>query len=439
MIYFSAAYLISYILAKQGMYLPSGVLLICAAVFLYLKEYQRTGMLLNFRGLLALGLIGGEGISCFKLSQLQTDWSGRTWISYYLFYLVFFFVYSWLELWLGERCGRRGLETSAGETLGFYRRAILGLLLISYGAFFFEAWQLGYVPLLVRDTPHAYSYFHITGVHYFTTLVVLIPALGVIYQKQLAGQQTAAFQERRCTWLDPVFLLSILLPLLLTVLLVSRFQFMFAVLLAVFAGLLLGKKYRLWQLLLLGVGMVCVYVLITIARAHSVSYLNGIFEMKNPDIPIFITQPYIYIANNYDNFNCMTEQLAEHSYGLKMLFPLFALTGLKFVVPEVLSFPLYTTKEELTTLTLIYDAYYDFGLVGVLLFALVLALVCAWLTDCQRRTGHVFVSLIYVQFAFYLLFSFFTTWFSNPSTWFYLAVTVILFALFEFWRRRHHS
>ena len=28
--------------------------------------------------------------------------------------------------------------------------------------------------------------------------------------------------------------------------------------------------------------------------------------------------------------------------------------------------------------------------------------------------------------AFYLLFSFFTTWFSNPSTWFYLALSLLI-------------
>ena len=35
------------------------------------------------------------------------------------------------------------------------------------------------------------------------------------------------------------------------------------------------------------------------------TYLNGIFEMKNAATPIFITQPYMYIANNYDNFDCL--------------------------------------------------------------------------------------------------------------------------------------
>ena len=67
--------------------------------------------------------------------------------------------------------------------------------------------------------------------------------------------------------------------------------------------------------------MIPVYVLLTVARRHNVTYLNGIFEMKNSKMPIFITQPYIYVANNFENFNCMVEQLTAHTWGLQMLFP----------------------------------------------------------------------------------------------------------------------
>ncbi|MFR5733553.1 MAG: hypothetical protein ACLUD2_18095 [Clostridium sp.] len=37
--------------------------------------------------------------------------------------------------------------------------------------------------------------------------------------------------------------------------------------------------------------------------------------------------------------------------------------------------------------------------------------------------------LLYAQFAAYLMLSFFTTWFSNTTTWFYLILTGIM-ALF---------
>ena len=66
------------------------------------------------------------------------------------------------------------------------------------------------------------------------------------------------------------------------------------------------------------VGLLAAYIILTIARSHDVEYLNGIFEMKNSRTPIFVTQPYMYIANNYDNFDCMVRAMASgysHSFG----------------------------------------------------------------------------------------------------------------------------
>ena len=42
--------------------------------------------------------------------------------------------------------------------------------------------MVGYIPLF-NSAPHAYSYFHISGVHYFTISCILIPALTVLYTK----------------------------------------------------------------------------------------------------------------------------------------------------------------------------------------------------------------------------------------------------------------
>ena len=123
----------------------------------------------------------------------------------------------------------------------------------------------------------------------------------------------------------------------------------------------------------------------------------------------------------------LTMELKEHTHGLKMLFPVFALTGMKFTHPELVSFPLYVTKEELTTLTLIYDAYYDFGIPGVMAFAFVIGLVTSWLEEKLAKGGFMPVTVfVYSQIMFYLLFSFFTTWFSNPATWFYFTASLAI-------------
>ena len=452
---YTAAYVMSFVLGEAGLSAPSGLCLIFAAAFLYLSEYRRTASLMNLRGLLALGLLGGEGIARFQLSRLSTDWTLETWLSFYLFYLIFdlsaqladhtgairsarsgddadrsascsvvpedpLASKASVDVWDdGGVPGRSATGESAGADLRFFRYAILGLLGISWAAFLFEARRLGFVPLFTVDTPHAYSYFHVKGVHYFTTLAVLTPAVSMLY---LAARRTHGLRP------DVLALLGLLLPIILTILMVSRFQFMISVILAVFVAMLSGHRYKLWQLLLLLALMIAAYVFITIERAHSVEYLNGIFEMKDPSTPIFITQPYMYIANNYDNFNVMTRELTVHAHGLRMLYPFVTLSGIKFFVPSLAQgFPLFVTKEELTTVTMLYDAWYDFGLSGIAVFALVLGLVSGRVTRTCRKDQNPFSVLLYAQLAFYYLVSFFTTWFSNPATWFYLGISFLLY------------
>lgn len=451
---YTAAYVMSFVLGEAGLSAPSGLCLIFAAAFLYLSEYRRTASLMNLRGLLALGLLGGEGIARFQLSRLSTDWTLETWLSFYLFYLIFDLSAQLADHTGAIRSARSGDDADrsascsgvpdpltsttslevrevggvpgrsatgerAGADLRFFRYAILGLLGISWAAFLFEARRLGFVPLFTVDTPHAYSYFHVKGVHYFTTLAVLTPAVSMLY---LGARRKHGLRP------DVLALLGLLLPIILTILMVSRFQFIISVILAVFVALLSGRRYKLWQLLLLLALMIAAYVFITIERAHSVEYLNGIFEMKDPSTPIFITQPYMYIANNYDNFNVMTRELTVHAHGLRMLYPFVTLSGIKFFVPSLAQgFPLFVTKEELTTVTMLYDAWYDFGLSGIAVFALVLGLVSGRVTRTCRKDQNPFSVLLYAQLAFYYLVSFFTTWFSNPATWFYLGISFLLY------------
>ena len=409
-----AAYGVSYLMARTDNYMLSGLLLILAAVGLYIQEYMRTERLLDLRAIFSLFWVGGQGISCLKLSHLQGDWSNTTWLCFLAAYLAFWLGY---ELFAGGRRQKAGFRPAGGyndpEKLFW---CILGITGVSTACFLFEAVYLGFIPYFAPE-PHAYSYFHVSGVHYFTVTCVMVPALTVLY-----------VQGKRALGMGKIgaLLLLNLVAFAIPFLCVSRFQIIFAIILAVFTYMAGGKTLGLGQAALLGVGMVGLYVVLTIARKHDVAYLNGIFEMKNSDMPIFITQPYMYIANNYDNFNCLVEQLPAHTWGLRMLFPAFALTGLKFLKPELVAFPIYVTKTELTTVTLFYDAYYDFGFWGVAVFALILGLLCGLLCRHVENWKNPVGRLFYAQMGIYLMLSFFTTWFSNPTTWFWFAITAIM-------------
>ena len=118
-----------------------------------------------------------------------------------------------------------------------------------------------------------------------------------------------------------------------------------------------------------------------------------------------------------------------------MLFPVFALTGLKFVFPSLVAYPNFITKTELTTLTMFYDSYYDFGVPGVFVFACLIGTFAGAVNQRVKKDQNPIIYLLYGQVAIYLGLSFFTTWFSNATTWFWFAMTFIMY-LFVGYRKR---
>lgn len=407
-------YAAAYLFAGSGHHYLSGLGLMAAAVYLYYEDYKKTKNIIHLRGLFALSWVGGQGIACLKLSRLGTEWTFMTWFCFLAAFVVFWAVFEFLSGYLGEPGqNKKRYKDFRGQKQSVFFCAC-AITVISFGCFLVEAAALGYVPLFLKGVPHAYSYFHLRGVHYFTVSCVLVPALSVIWFCSDNGR------ERGRTG---VMILMDVIALAIPILCVSRFQLIMAVLLAVLTYIMADSRVRFSYVAGAMAALVPLYLILTVARSHDIAYLNGIFEMKNSRMPIFITQPYMYVANNYDNFNCLIKELPAHTWGLRMAAPLWTLSGLKFAFPSLTDFPLYITKEELTTLTLFYDAYYDFGIFGVALLSGLLGAASYYIMRMAANIRNSIGYLLYAQMAMYLALAFFTTWFSNPTTWFYLAIT----------------
>ena len=76
---------------------------------------------------------------------------------------------------------------------------------------------MGYVPLFLRGVPHAYSEFHLTGIHYITVSCVLVPSVSVLYFHTERGRGC----ERRMLVASVMTGISLMIPILC----VSRFQY----------------------------------------------------------------------------------------------------------------------------------------------------------------------------------------------------------------------
>lgn len=419
---FAAVYLLALLLADIKLTYPAAALLVCLAIAMYVIRLRFHRSPADPGALLLLFWTAGLALAILRLSSLHTPWTWQTKLCFGAFPVCFL---------LGDSVYRKKVDKPAKWEFSldklFY--CILLVSCISAITFTAEAIILGYIPIFSEET-HAYSDFHVTGVHYFTVSSMFTHALTAIYIMYLRKHDMHLDRKRVVQ-----LLITNLVSLSIAVMCISKLQFFLIVGLP--ALIVLGsvriKDFRSlpWKrIIIIGAGLVAGLVAVVVAftalRHYEPGYLNEIFEFRNENTPIWIQYPYMYIANNYANFNCLTEELTEYTYGLRQLFPLFALTGTKFIWPELVNFPLYVVKEEINTLTIIYDAYYDFGIIGVMGFGLILGYVSRFVSErCTSNKNPVFM-LFYGQIGIYMVLSFFSAWYSVATTWFWFVISGIL-------------
>lgn len=411
------SFFVSYIASLAKWYYASGIILIVEAVYLYVHWVRESGSFVELRALFTLAWVGGQGISCLKLSTLQDTWSYITWLSFFVIYIAFGIGYEW-----GRKYSRvEGKEPEKNKKkANRLFRCIMLLLVVSAGCFVIEIIRIGYIPVF-SDEPYSYSYFRMSALHYLhycAISCILIPGLTVLWKK---------IDSEESKWRNGAIIIANIVAFAVPFLYVSRFQFLFEIGVAAVIYILVNKNMRKSTLVLLGLVVCAAYVVITLSQKRDAIYLNNVFKMKYTHMPVFLTQPYIYIANNYDNFDCLVKNLPKFSYGLRMLFPFVSLTGLKFVMPNLVPATVYLTSTELTTFTMFYDAYYDFGVIGAFVIALLIGVVAKVIIDIIKKSDNPVVYLLYGQIAVYLALAFFTTWFSSPATWFWLIITGMIY------------
>ncbi len=419
---FAIVYSAALLLADVHLTSVAAALLVFGAAGFYCWIVWKRRCPADLCGLLLLFWTLGLGLAILRLSRLHEPWTWQTKICFGAFPLCFL-------LGEGVRTGHAG--RSLGKRLYQPDRmfiCILAVSAVSALTFIVEALILGYIPIFSKDT-HAYNYFHVTGLHYFTVSCMMTHGLTAIYLLDMK-KRARRINGRHLGLLFAANLVSITVALMC----ISKLQFLLIIGLPVL--IVLGQvrvkdfKSLPWRRIILISGLLlallaAVMVVFTLFRHYEPGYLNGIFEFRDEDTPIWIQYPYMYIANNYANFNCLTQRLTEHTLGLKQLFPVFALTGTKFIWPQLVNFPIHVVKEEINTLTIIYDAYYDFGIIGVMGFGAILGLASSWISEKCATGRNPVMMLFYGQMGIYMVLSFFSAWYSVATTWFWFAISAL--------------
>ena len=417
----------------------------CVLVFL------EQGSIIDLRIFFSLSWLTGIALSTLKLSKLQSPWGPIMWAvagGMYFFLLLGYDVADSLirkkrkiekaaddaedDLFSRDENGEfRELRLEKGDFFArngsalIVRRvlqAIAIILVLGLGCFAVECVRFRFELPILSDKPHMYSEFHITGLHYFVVSLIFIPPLSVIAlkgRKMRPAEMLGLFIANAASFIVPVLILS-------------KFQLLVTVVLPLLVWFILrNSNIRKSVFFLFPIGaavLVAVFFLLISRRSYPSGYLARIFAFYDQRIPIGIQYPYIYIVNNFENLNLLVENLQNYSFGIRQLFPAFALTGTKFIpaVQSMMAVERYLTSEELTTVTMAYDAFGDFGFTGVTVLGFLVGMADAWITNLLYLKKRLFALLMYAQLAVYMMLSFFTTWFSNPTTWFWFAASFFI-------------
>ena len=379
--------------------------------------YSETKSVVDLRLLLSLGWPGGIGLSVLKLTEWGQPFSIASWISFGAFYFGFLLAYDLVAFLMK----RRKSEVSSKSVSESRTRTFLSIFIVaglSLVGLLLEAIRFDFVfPIFAVDTPHAYTEFHLSGVHYFVVSAATVSGMSVYFCLKHGPT------KKEIAILSAVNALSVLVP----VLLLSKLHLAMFFVFPVIVFLLLQRRWKPGRVLavLIGivVGVAALFVVMVFLRQYPEGYLQEIFRFKDQRVPVGLQYPYVYVTNNFENFNLLTLSGDPLALGRRQFYFVICLTGLKFYPPVNMEFaiPSHVTVTELNTLTILYDAYADFGITGTAVFGILSGAFGAFLTDRVRRAPRISGVMIYMELAVYFALSFFTTWLSHPTTWFWFA------------------
>lgn len=443
---FIIIYILTIFLYKMNYLIMASILMLAFSLFAYYYDVKKTNNMVNLRALYSVGFLGSFALSFLKLSNLTLDYGYKFFIVIFIAVVGFYFTYE-----LSNKYHNFNLDNlkyqSKSKTKDYVYKVLLVTMGLSFVAFFIEVSVLKFIPLFVKNVPHAYSTFHIFMLHYITTFYIFVPSMAVLYY----------YYEYKANNINSIIMARVLIAILYAIamatLLVSRGQLLMSVIMAfvTFAILFLYDtkftfnsiidyvKRHIKILIIIIISFGILYLIITIRRSHSISYLNDIFDMKNKDIPIFITQPYMYLTEGFENLNYMIEKLNGFGFGKRSFQPIFTFTFMNKLFYFDFMTELLLLKEELTNMTLFYDAYYDFKYIGVLVLTFVLGLVSSYLDNYIKvykksqdsgNSKNPIGLLFYALMGYYMIMSFFQPFFSLTSSFVYIMYILILYIVF---------
>jgi oligosaccharide repeat unit polymerase len=264
--------------------------------------------------------------------------------------------------------------------------------------------------------------FNVSGLTLFLYSVSFIIFFTVLYHLMIRGK------KGRKTFLTIMTLIAVGSNLLL----LSRYQIVMAIIIC-FTLLYYASRYiRFRTVASLFLVVTAFFYWISSLRLSNVvaTFMYSASKMRFPKEYAFLTEPYMYVAMNLENFARSVNWSDYHTYGYFTFDFIAAITGLKYWILEY--FNLDRTPyliSNYNTYTAFWWFYSDFGVVGLALIPLLLGLGAGLLYYRMRSRPTIKNVTAYAVMVFVM----FISYFNFPVTYLFFESNLLAMYLFLRW------
>ncbi|MBU0559646.1 MAG: oligosaccharide repeat unit polymerase [Bacteroidetes bacterium] len=335
-----------------------------------LSSFRKGAELLSPAKVFALIWTLAIGLAELKLSRLQSEWDIFSWFML-LIGVLFFLLGNYIAYVINSHQKFIDLHNvrSSIRSIKVNEKLLYSLILVFFiifsVSFLTEYLIEGYLPIFTAQPDKARKMFGVFGIHLLVNGVNIILFLIAEYFILIKGKTSKKIL------LSVVFLISLSSFFLL----LQRYN-IFLLGVMIFGFLYYsGKHIRFRTFLIAFLIMAGLVVLIRTVRIAQFAeyYFYATSKMKFPIKYAFLSEPYMYIVMNLENFVENFDKIQFHTYGLFTADFITALAGIKHWVADYLNVDKFEYFiSGYNTFPYFWAYYFDYGMMGLAAIPLIL-------------------------------------------------------------------
>ena len=347
----------------------------------------------------------------FKFSGFQHEWSVFSWfvlLSGLLSFLLGLFIAYSLKadknlLSINE------IRERIKQNIIFDRQRLFITISLLFTAYIIsliiEIILEGYIPIFHPKPDMARMEFGVFGIHLIVSQMPVI--LFLIVEYLVLDSET---KQRKYG-----VLILFIIVFITYFLLLQRFNYIFWLVISLALLYYATRKINFKNIAIFSVFFASFLSILTSIRVsqYATQFMHVISKMKYSADYASFTGPYMYVVMNLENLARAVDKLEANTYSAMTFDWLYALFGLKHWIKDYFDIvPRPFLNSSFNTYPYMWEYFYDFGTVGVVVISLSLGLIIGLIYYSMRVRGTLDSAIYYAVCLFFILISFFTNIFT---------------------------